>query len=285
MSLSHADFPFSDDTQHTDNSTASYFALLPRWLLATFALVFVMGAILVVNKPRIDEKAAYEAMSGCDARLFEKVNRDERYSNYLHLIRDGTHDGFGSIHVNAQRDGIARVVSICDVEPATGLRLFRRALDGGNVSAKLVALYCANFLARSQGRPEPENVKGVLEAEDFNRILSKLDPANEPDEEVRLAALRAMADLVVLTQATAKERYEKLPADAAVSDAAKKAEAPTAPKEGEDVYKSIKTHEEKWDGKPVLQIRWSSPALARAWWKAQAGGGAWDKARQRFVIP
>ena len=283
----HTEVLNSDETQHAEHGAAAYFKLLPRWLLAAFALVFVLGVILVGGKAHFDENAAFDAMSNCGARLFEKVIRDERYSNYLNLIRDGTHDGFGNIHVNAQRDGVSRVVSICDVDPATGLRLFRRALDNGNVSAKLVALYCANFLARSQNRPAPESVKGVLEAEDFARILTKLDPVKEADEEVRLVALKAMSDLVVLLQTTAKERYEKLPADSAVpvaaaTDAAKKSDEP---KESEDLFKSIKTHEEKLDGKAVLLIRWTSPGLARAWWKEQAAGGAWDKERQRFVIP
>lgn len=265
--------------QNVPPAETSHLKLMPKWIWLLGALIVIAGVVLVTGKSKFDEDEAFAAMKSCNASLWDNVLRghgENRYRpEFLTRLRNGLEDYYASIHTTENRDAIAHVVELCDVEPQAGLRLFRRALESGNVSAKLVALYTANFLARAQNRARVEPEKGVLEANDFQAMVDMMDPGKEPDMGVRAAAMKAVSDLVVLTDTSAKESVEKLP------DTSKE---PEEPKEFEAVTKAVKTREARLEGKPVLQIRWSHVNIARAWWKEHAKAGAWDLAKQRFVI-
>jgi hypothetical protein len=246
-------------------------AKIPRWLLFSFAALVLLGVYLVLGRASYLENSAYDAMRNCDATV--GIFRKNGSGQTEEVKFDGTQDNYASIHIRAQRNGIAEVVSLCESEPAKGLRLFRRAVKDSNKSAKLIALYCANFLAHSQKRPAGETEKGVLEAEDFASMLTLWDPATEKDADVRKVATKAISDLVVIADPKASDRVEKYP------------EIPKDDVDNEGAV-LIKTSENTLNGKPVLLLRWSNPALARSWWKANVTPSAkWDAGLQRFVIP
>jgi hypothetical protein len=231
---------------------------LPTWLWIAFAVVVIVGVIGIGGRQRFAENAAFEAMKTCEATAEDTTPRKQKL--------DGLNDYYPILHIAAQRDAVCDVFSQCDTQPLRGLKLFRKGLDAeSNKSSRIVALACAVYLARAQTHPVAEFEPGVLEKEDFERILAHLDPAKESDVEVRRVALRALSDLTVLGDEKGVERYEKMPAG----------------KDG-----TVKTHPDKLNGKNVVLVRWSTPEAALAWWAENAKPPAqWDAHAQRFTIP
>lgn len=279
---------------------------IPHLLLAAFAVVIVAGAVSILGHAHFAENANFESMKDAEAHVNPDL-RERGDDGQVYTVKpNGLADGYAIIKIDKERDNIAAIVSICDrTDPALGLRLFRRALESNNKSAKLIALYCADYLAHSQATPS-QRLKGVLEASDVDHIVALLDAKNEPDLEVRKYALRALSDLVVLTDAAAvaaveanskaDSKYTKISdgmksaaMDALAADAPAKDDIdPAKIRESKDKRKEIKiaTRKDKVDGKSVLQIRWSTPALGLAWWKENLKDGAkWDMEMQRFVFP
>ena len=232
------------------------------WLWIAYAIVLVWGAVTILGKTYFDESNALEAMKTCDMTVNMRSDGQPIPEDKI----DALADSFPFIHIRAQRDAICDVFSKCDTDPQTGLKLFRKGLDAdGSKNSHVIALTCAVYLARAQQRPVTDSKAGVLEKQDAERILAHLDPAKEPDADVRKVALRTLSDLTVLTDDKGVDRYSKLP---------------------EGTTGSVKTHADTFNGKPVLLIRWSSPETALAWWKQFAAGkDLWDMAQQRFVVP
>jgi hypothetical protein len=297
---------------------------VPKIFLLLGALIIVAGALLIYFHDSLTESSVWEAMLNCDAQVKDPKDRvrpegdksnpqmgdlvwDRDSEGERHWIKpNGTHDGYGIVRITAQREGVAQMVGLCDTNQPMALRLFRRALNpttkDTNASAKLVALYCANFLARSQPHPYPQTEKGCLEASDIDLMAKLLDAKNESSLDVRKTATRALSDLVVLTNpadiaavsgdANAQIAHTKI--SPAMLDAAKAAlpkdvspEPKTLPDVAHDRSKEllIAVKKSTLNGNPVLLVRWSTPTLAQLWWNEHAKEGKWDAAIQRFVIP
>ncbi len=280
---------------------------IPRLLMIAFALVILAGAVSILGHARFAENANFESMKDAEAHVNPDL-RERGDDGQVYTVKpNGLADGYAIIKIDKERENIAAIVSLCDsTDPAQGLRLFRRALESNNKSAKLVALYCADYLAHSQTSPSPQRLKGVLEVSDVEHIVALLDAKSEPDLEVRKYALHALSDLVVLTDAgaiaaveansKADNKYTKISdgmksaaTNALTADAPAKDDIdPAKSRESKDKRKEIKiaTRKDKVNGKSVLQIRWSTPALGLAWWKENLKDGAkWDMEMQRFVVP
>lgn len=256
---------------------------MPKFVWLFGALILVLGLGKVIFHQKLDEDAAFTAMKNCNAQLNERnlmAQREKRQvnSNYLRALRDGLDDLFANKFTTDERDGIAHVVELCDNDPPAGLRLFRKGMDSDNTSAKIIALHCSVFLARAQPRPRPDTKHGVLEAEDFARILKAADPKTESNFDVRVCAVKAISDLIVITNVKDKERYEKLP------ELSKLPAQPGQPSEYDTGSREVKTRESTLGAEKVLLVRWSHMDLAQAWMESNGKDGAWDKEKQRFVI-
>ncbi len=274
--------PVAASEPPADLPTPSHLRLMPKFVWLFGALILVVGLVLYLGREKFDEDAAFITMTNCNAHLYERnaAGKGRQSSSpYIRSLRDGLDDSFAIKHASEDRDGLAHVVELCDTQPQTGLRLFRRAMDSESASAKIVALYCSTFLARSQVRPQPDTKHGVLEAEDFARILKAANPATESNFEVRASAMKAISDLTVITNIKDKERYEKLPPMTNLTP------APNQPSEYDSGSREVKTKESTLNGEKVLLVRWSHLDLAQAWLNTHAkDGAAWDKEKQRYVI-
>jgi len=253
------------------------------------------------------ESTYWDAMQTCEAKGPGYPVKEPGSDNF-YIKPNGTYDRYGLLRINRHREEIAAIVGLCDTDSAFAHKLFIKALREGNPSARMVALYCANFLARAQERPYPAREKGVLDASDFELIAEQMNYAQRNEVksnsaeaiDVRKAALSAFSDLIVITNPQALADFDKSKdappystvspameeaAKAAFSDEISKDEQPI--KEDRDKSKEIKIALRKaaFNGKPVLLIRWSSPTLAHEWWKAHGKDGKWDGDVQRFVIP
>ncbi len=274
---------------------------IPRWLIAAVLVVLAIGAVLILGRGYFAESAAFDAMTSCDAKISPYLRERAEDGNFVWTKPNGTDDNFGSIRINAHRDEIAAIVSLCESDPPLALRLFEKALKSDSKSAKIVALYCANYLARSQTTPQPVRdekgriVTGVLDASHFELMKGLLEKGNDLD--VRKAALRAVSDLVIITNSKAIDEAKNPKAESTFAKISTEMEAaaitdvePPDPKEDKDTKDKtrdlkIVTRKETLNGHEVLLVRWSTPALALAWWKEYAKDGHWDKDEQRFVVP
>ncbi|MEI6235726.1 MAG: hypothetical protein WCT04_21935 [Planctomycetota bacterium] len=291
------------DATHSHPAPVEPKATLPTWLIVAFGITLVAGAVLILGRAHFAENSLYDSMTTCDAFVKPDIGERGESGKFESVRPNGLGDGYALIRIRKERESIASLVALCDRDdPIAGRRLFRKALDTGNKSAKIVALHCANYLAHSQTTPAPRADIGVLESEDFDRLLAKLDSTKEIDADVRKAALRAMSDLVIITNSAAVTAFT---ADSkaetrytVVTDAVREAtmktldadakESGDVEKETRDKRRDIKIvlHSDTLNGKPVLLIRWSTPGLALAWWKENVKEGAkWDNALQRFVFP
>jgi len=288
----------------------------PKRVRVATLLWFVLAVVLMAGILGISlrgpwrEWVFWEALQTCEAKGPGYPVKEPGSDNF-YIKPNGTHDRYGLLRINRHREEIAAIVGLCDTEPVFARKLFRRALqkDGeGTPSARMVALYCANFLARAQERPYPAREKGVLEGSDFELIEAQLTYAQRNEVktnaaeaiDVRKAALSAFSDLIVITNPKALADFDKAqdaPAYSTISselEAAAKAALPdeiskdeNQVKEERDRSKEIKIALRKatLNGTPVLLIRWSTPTLAAEWWKAHGKDGKWDGEMQRFVIP
>ena len=273
------------------------------FLIVALGVVLVVGLALIFGRDRLAENATFDAMNNSEAAIRHVLHERDENKDYVKVFPNGLAEDYGLVRINKEREAIAAYMSLCDrADPATGLRLFRRAFAEGNKSAKLVAISCANYLAHSQTTPAPQTEKGVLEASDFKLLLDSLDLKKEPDLDIRKAALHAVSDLVVIVNAAAinalstdpkaqtpytkisdamlKVTQDNLDADTSKEDATKE-------KKAFDRRRDIKValHKDLVNTKPVLLVRWSSPTLALAWWNEFAKDGKWDQDMQRFVLP
>jgi hypothetical protein len=222
------------------------FLPLPLWI--AFAALLGLGAVLMLTRNSRLESSLYSNISEADASGIKQIN--------------GLEDSFGLVKFQRNNDSVATLLSICKTNPDVALRIFRRSVDDGPKSARLIALYSAFFI----GQQVP------LQDEDIKRVTSRLDPEKEKDEEVRRAAQRALSDLVVITDPASAQKYESLPPNIA---------KPT----GDYPAHKTQTREEKVDDKTILRIRWSNPDLALEWWKTHSVNAKWDTARKALVLP
>ncbi len=231
-------------------------AVIPKPVQLVCAVLIVLGVIIAVLRPGINEASVYSGMQGADTKLFSQKDNDGKPV----VINDGLNEMFGLVQFHNNDADVSRYYTYCGSNPAMALRVFRKAMTEGNVSSKIIAAHGSLFLAES----------GALEASDYDLLRSALDPA-QPIE-VRRVAQRAISDLTALKNVGAAATYEEIPAD-------------LPPPEKGDPARKIATHKEALFGTPVLYVRWSSPDLAAAWLKVNATKGAWDAKQQRFAIP
>ena len=222
------------------------FGFFPKLLWIAYLAVILAGVAIVATRPARTEAAALDAFATCEASVMPDTN--------------GLNDDFGLVLVKSRAGELSSYLSLCQSQPALALKVFREALASTNKSARLVAIYSAFYLARGNR----------LEKADFVKLASLLDPKVETDLDVRRAAQRELADLLILNTPAAKDKYEALP--------------PNLPPEPENGIHSIATLEAGAPGARFLRIRWSNPDLADAWWKAHQNG-AWSAARHAWVIP
>jgi hypothetical protein len=213
--------------------------------------------------------AALTAMNDCEASVLP--------GSILAEANDGLSDAYGLVKFRMHQSEITKLLSLCETDPPLGLRIFREAMDRGNVSAKLVAMNSAFYLTLHK----------QLEAEDFQRIVSHLPPDGtaRPDSaadkdgqaivsDLRRVAQRAVSDLTVIEDVGHAASYEVLPEG-----------LPKPPPDGRPAR--VQTRQSRVSGfdEPVLLVRWSDAEVAYKWWQAVAKQGHWDKEKQRFVIP
>jgi hypothetical protein len=222
--------------------------LLPFPLWLALGAVFGVGAILLATRTALTERLVYSGIADCDASVLAE--------------KDGTEDEYGIVKFRQNSPRVVQLMSLCDTDPDSALKLVRKALASGNKSAKLVAIHALFFLAQ----------RHVLETADFDSLVSRMNPNSEADEEVRKAAQRQISNLLLLRNLAAKDAYENLPAGL------------PAPEKDAPSHK-IMTRAEGPDGQKVLRLRWSDNAVACAWWAAQAGKGAWNKDEGAFIVP
>lgn len=217
-------------------------------LIAAFVGLLVAGILLAATRGLRQEVAALKALNGCAATVLPKVE-------------DGLSDTYGLVQFQMHRAEVGEYLSLCEMKPALALKVFREAMDKGNASAKLVAMYSAFYLTQ----------RGQLDGEDLERIAEHLGKDREPD--LRKVAQRALSDLTVIDDVAHPTQYEALPVP--------------LPKPGEDAQPhKVQTKEEKLrsTGKQVLLVRWSDADLAEKWWQVWAKQGRWDQGLQRLVI-
>ena len=231
-------------------------AVVPKPVQLVCAILIVLGIVIAVLRPGLNEASVYSGMQGADTKLFSQKDSDGKPV----VINDGLNEMFGLVEFHNNDADVSRYYTYCGSDPKMALRVFRKAMTEGNVSSKIIAAHGSLFLAES----------GALEASDYELLRGALDPAQPP--EVRKVAQRAVSDLTALKSVDAAARYEEIPSDV------------PAPEKG-DPARKIATHKEALFGTPVLYVRWTSPDLAVAWLKANAPKGAWDAKQQRFVIP
>ena len=233
----------STHIQHRSNAESGS---LPVALTAAFFLVIAGGLLMGLTRDGRTEAALSSSIEKADA----SVSKEE----------DGLLDAYGVVQFRLNPRPVTDYFSYCETRPEMALRLFRGALESGN-SSKLIALSSAFYLAQ----------RGVLEKEDVEKIVARLDPQTEKDAEVRKAAQRALAELILIDDVAAGEKYQVIPA----------AYKPTG-----TGANRIQTREEKLrgSGKAILYIRWSNSDLAFSWWQANAASGKWDKALQRYIF-
>ncbi|MCY3022710.1 MAG: hypothetical protein NTW87_27335 [Planctomycetota bacterium] len=220
-------------------------------LLVAFLGFAVAGILIGATRETRTETAVATAMRDCEAKALPET--------------DGLSDAYGVVQFRYHQGDVTRLLTLCDTNPRLALRIFREALASGSPSAKMVALHSAFFLAAN----------GQLEADEFQRIVSHMNPEQEKDGDVCKVAQRAVSDLTVIEDSAAhSSRYEKLP------------EGLSPPVKDAGPHK-VQTKEDKLasSGKAVLLVRWSSTEVAYKWWSAMAGKGCWDKGLQRYVIP
>jgi hypothetical protein len=231
---------------------------LPLPLVIVFIIILGAGLILFLTNDIRAENAAFKDISTCGATLVEEEN--------------GASDFYGVVQFKKNNEGIQVFLSQCEMRPEIALRVFNRALAGKSKDAKLVALHSAFFLAKSgmaDAAETPPNAR--FGSAEFNEILKRIDPANEPDADVRKVAQRLVSSLTVLTNVKNEEKYSTLPSG-----------LPEL-KENAPPY-SITTRKERLGDADVLAVRWSNNDLALAWWKTHATGGVWDAKLKCFVI-
>ncbi len=274
-------------------------------MLVAFAIVLVGGAVLIFGRDHFAENAMFDSINGSEAVIRHVLHEKDGSGKYVAIKPNGLAEDYGLVRINKERESVAAYISLCDrVDPAAGLRLFRRAMTEGTKSAKLVAIHSANYLAHSQPTPAPQAEKGVLEASDFKLLLDAMDLKKEPDMDVRKAALHAVSDLTVIVNPSAiaalkadpkaETNYTKVSAametaakdnlDADTKDTSETTKEANAIDRRRDI--KVALHKDLVNSKPVLLIRWSTPTLCLAWWAEQVKEGAkWDFEMQRFVIP
>jgi len=245
-----------------------------RWrpsvaLIVAFLGVLAVGILLGATRELRTEVAALKAINECEATAWAS--------------EDGLSDAYGLVQFRLQRAEVAAYLSLCETNPKLALRVFRQALDKGNTSGKLVAMYSAAYLTAHK----------QLEDSDFQRILAQLKPEvketapspnplpqGERQADLRKVAQRVVSDLTVIDDTAHPSRYEVVPAG--LPPPAKGVKDP----ESEPRPHKVQTGEEKLQdsGQAVLYVRWSSPDVALKWWEDMAAKGRWDKDLQRFVI-
>jgi hypothetical protein len=218
---------------------------LPVWIIA--AVMILAGGIVVGTRTSHLESSTYEAISNCNAAGKKSQSKTEI---------NGLSEEFGLVSFQRTVSDVTQYLTLCDTEPNIALAVFRRALTKGNVSAKVIALHSAIFLAPH------------LESSDFQLLLTNLDD-KAPD--VSHVAQRAISDLTLLKRADNPGVYEALP--------------PELPPSASGSSHKIQTRKESIDGQAYLEIRWTDAELVQAWWKANAASGAWDTKLHRFVVP
>ena len=226
---------------------------LPLWLKLSFAVCIALGALMWLTRQSRTESGAYSAISSCDASVLAES--------------DGLKDLYGLVQFKSNSSEVANFMSLCASDPDLARRVFRRALDEGNKSARLIALSSAFYLSAN------------LQKEDIERIVRHLSAETEKEADVRRAAQRVLSDLTVIKDAGEASKYQAVP------------DGLPEPAAGAPSH-SIQTKEETWSKEQVLLVRWTDPELANAWWKGIGSTGALTAMnegekgleRQRFVI-
>jgi len=237
-------------------------AALPKWLYLAFLLAIACGITVYFGREPWLAAKIYRDLNNSGASLVRGSEKDRSGRVIDYDINDGIDDRFGIVQFRESAASIASLMSQCETHPRMAQQIFRRCMDEGNKSARLVALKSAFFLI----------AQNHLEQPDLERIIASIDGSREKDPEVRKAAQRALADMIVLKDVTGKLKYEALPAEIPKS-------------EGEWPSPRIETLEETRDGAKQLRIRWSNPDTALAWWKQYGAKGKWSPVESAWVIP
>jgi hypothetical protein len=221
---------------------------LPLSLTLAFVIAIVVGLALGLSSQSRKESRLYNAIESADASVVAE--------------KSGLNDAYGVVLFKTGQFPVAEYLSECELNPPFALKLFRRAMDSGSRSAKLIAMYSANFLSSTK----------QLEKDDFDKIVSIMRTSGGGDiQDLRRAAQRMVADLTALD----------------TIDASKFAATPPnvkATAEGEPVHRIMTQKQKLANGKEITAIRWSNVDLATEWWQVHSPAGAWNKDLQRYVI-
>jgi hypothetical protein len=258
-------------SKHTEHSPATdavavphppqQTALLPKPLYAAFLLAIVIGvAIFASRNARLisGTLADLNDAGATTVKGYKKENNQDKEVD----INNGLLDEYGSVSVKNNSETVGSFLSLCDINPPAALQIFRKSMDDGNKSARLIALYSTFFLVP----------KCALDKEDLQRIIVRLDPDKENDADVRRVAQKTLSDLVLIKNVAGKTTYEALPPDI---------------KSSSDEWPSnnVVVREEKTADGSQLRVRWSNPNTAFAWWKQHGEKGHWSPERNAWEIP
>jgi hypothetical protein len=225
-------------------------ALLPKPLYVAFILVIVIGALIFLTRETRLVNGTYNDISNAEAATI-KYKKGKGQEEKLVDVNDGLLDEYGSVVIKANNESVGSFLSLCDINPPAALQVFRRSLDDGNKSAKMIALYSTFYMVP----------KCALDDKDLQRVIDRLDPDKEKDDDIRRVAQKTLSDLIVI-KSSDKTKFEALPADIKSS--------------GDDwPANNVVVREEKRGDVTQLRVRWSNPNTAFAWWKLHGAGGRW----------
>ncbi|HYF50100.1 MAG TPA: hypothetical protein VEJ63_11885 [Planctomycetota bacterium] len=235
---------------------------LPLGLYVAFLVAIVAGITYYAGRESWLASKLFSDINDASASVVKQFVRESADRVVEKDINDGFDDRFGIVQFRTNADSVAKLLSQCEENPALAAKVFRRCMDEGSKSARLIAMYSAFFLI-------PKN---QLDRADIDRVLSRIDPAKEKDADIRKAAQRMLSEFILLKDASAQLKYEALPANIGKS-------------EGEWPSPSIKTLQEERKGTKQLRIRWSNPDTALAWWKEHGEKGSWSPKDHAWVVP
>jgi hypothetical protein len=222
-------------------------------LVVVFAIVLLGGTAYGLTREMRYESYYLKGMNDCGASAFKLQNSPPE--------KDGLQDLFGLVEFNRNHTALTQYLSACEMEPEMALRVYRKAMDEGTASARMVALYSTFYLSLSK----------KLEAADWERLTTRLNPDVEKELDVKRIAQRSASDLLVIPENATKSAFIAIPEG--FKETEKEAAAPR-----------VELKDVKVNGQKYLAVRWSTPALAWAWLQTHAPKGKWDSALQRFVI-
>jgi hypothetical protein len=225
--------------------------MLPKPLYAAFIAAIVIGGLIFFTRDTRLVSGTFSDISSAEAATI-KAKKGKGQEQKEVDVNDGLLDEYGSVVIKANNESVGNYLSLCDTNPPAALKIFRRSLDEGNKSAQLIGLYSLFYLVP----------KCAVEPADLQRVIDRLDPDKEKDDDIRRVAQKTLSDLLLI-KSSDKTKFEALPPEIKSSGD----EWPT---------NNVLIREEKRGDTAQLRVRWSNPNTAFAWWKQHSGAnGRW----------